>query len=177
MKQVVSIFLFLSITGSVLSSNPEKPVSDYGNTHSLFKIERSRDTNYLTYSLNVDDSGEIISSEPIQVFWKNLHDSDFLEPLTAIQQKYAYGIKILDYNRSEQKWSFQLVSYPDKTFKLIKTGNQSYRVTTTSGNQEIIVSKIFIRFENNSFWFPSISSVMLYGQEILTSKMIAESIK
>ncbi len=177
MKQVVSIFLFLSITVSVLSGKPIKTVSDYGNTHSLFKIERSRDANYLTYILNIDNSGEIVPSDPIKVFWKNPYDSDFLEPLTAVQQKYAYGIKILDYNHSDESWSFQLVSFSDKTFKLIKTGNQTYRVTTTAGNREITVSKIFIRFENNSFWFPSISSVILYGQEVLTGRMIAETLK
>lgn len=177
MIRSVLLLLFLIISVSASSGNPKKPVSEDFNRHFLFKIERSRDANYLIYSLNFDDSGEIVPSEPIRVYWKNPNNPDFMEPITPVQQKYGYGVKILDYKKSEQTWSFQLVSYPDKTFRLKKTGVQSFKVTTTAGNQEIIVKRIYIRFENNSFWFPLISSVELYGNDLQSEKQLTETLK
>lgn len=176
MKRLLNLYLFLSISVSVLSGNPEKTVSKYGKTYYLFKIERSRDSDILIYSLNVNSKGEVEPSEPIKVYWIKQKGLEFTQPLTLIQQKYAYGIKLLNYNDSEQIWSFQFVSYQNKTFNLKKTGNQSFKVTTTAGNQEIIVSSLFIHFENNSFWFPSISSVDLLGNDLFTGTQIKEKL-
>ncbi len=171
------MMLFITMV-SAMSGASNLPVPDIDTSRFLFKIERSRNADEVVYELNMDANSRINGKEPIKVYWLKKTDHHKTESLTRVQQKYSYGIKYSDQtNHATNEWHFHLIAYPQKILVLKAMKNNTFKVTTTAGNQEIIVKRIFIRFENNSFWFPSISSVILYGQEILTGRMIAETLK
>lgn len=178
MKRFVSTMMLFITMVSVMSGASNLPLPDIDISRFLFKIKRSRNANEVIYELNMDANNRVNGKEPIKVYWLKKTDHHKTEPLTSIQQNYSYGIKYSDQtNYATNEWYFHLIAYPQKTLVLKTMKNNTFKVTTTAGNQEIFVKRIFIQFENNSFWFPSISSVILYGQDILTNKMIAETLK
>ncbi|MDA3954283.1 MAG: DUF4833 domain-containing protein [Bacteroidales bacterium] len=175
MKRFAYIIIWLLAPISVLLGSTNIPVSDIDNNRFLFKIERSRDSNEIIYEVNLDENGKLIKSNPINVYWLKNTDHKNIEPLTFIQQKYAYGIKLLDSeNLVENEWRFQFVSYSKRTFILKQIDNSTFKVFTKIKNREVSLNSIFIRFENNSFWFPSISAVELQGRITNSDKWLAE---
>ena len=140
----------------------------------LFKIERSRDADEISYSLNIDSCGKLNADNPIKVFWVKNTKSGQVEPLTWIQKKYAYGVRYLKTNNANSKFCF--VSYPEREFTL-KLTNLGYKVFTISDNQEIEVNKIFIQFNGGTFWIPVITKVELQGVQVSNNAIKIEIIK
>lgn len=144
----------------------------------LFLIERSLDPNEVIYEINLDRDGKLQASNPIKIYWLKKTNNNKTEPLTFIQQHYAYGIIFLDsINLHEKEWSFQFVSYPKKTFILKKMEDESFKVYTLVENQEVLVKRIFVSFVIKNFWFPTISAVELHGQNVSSGQMIAEIVR
>ncbi len=153
------------------------PVPNVLNNYHLFKIERSRDNNEIFYDINIDKNGNLDKSCPINIYWIKKADNK-IEPLTWIQDQYAYGVKII--NIEEQPNTvihFRFVSYEKLIFKLVETDDNEFKVYTKSGNNVIEVERIFIQIDNDSFWFPAISHVEIHGENSLTGKSIIEIIK
>ena len=154
------------------------PIPDNGHDNFLFSIERSLDPNEVIYEINLDRNGNLQESNPIKIHWLKKTNNNKTEPLTLIQRRYAYGLIFLDsINMHEKEWSFQFVSYPKRTFILKKTADESFKVYTVVENQEVLVKRIFVNFNNKNYWFPSISAVELHGQNVSSGQMIAEIVK
>jgi len=160
----------------VLSSgftNPENK-EPYPGDYTLFHIERSRDADVVMYDVNLDSQGKLDSSNPISVYWKKISGHGQPEPITMIQKKFGYGIKFKSI--TETVADFQLISYPDRTFQLRGSGNNTYRVYTISGDKEIELSSLYIQFEDNSFWFPTISRIELKGVDATFGEYLTETV-
>lgn len=143
----------------------------------LFIINRSRDANEIWYSVNFNIYGEIDTDNPIRIFWVKKECNNKIEPLTRIQNRYAYGIKILDYHcDTSYICSFQFVSHSKSTFTLRKKNNNSYGVFTTIKNNHMEVNRIFVQIEGESYWFPKIPYVKLTGKNINNGKEISDII-
>lgn len=154
------------------------PVNATEHDNYLFSIERSLDPNEVIYEINLDRNGKLQASNPIKIYWLKKTNNNKTEPLTLIQQQFAYGIIFLDsINPHEKEWSFQFVSYPKRTFILKKMEDESFKVYTVVENQEVLVKRIYVNFNNKNFWFPSISAVELHGQNVSSGQMIAEIVK
>lgn len=167
------VWLIIFVMGSMAFTSNPLPANKSNDL--LFKIERSRDTDEIFYELNVDESGQIITSNPIKINWYRNTNHQKVEPLTFIQQQYAYGIKFLEQEKLvENEWRFQFVSYSKRIFVLKQVDRSTYKVFTKIENTEVELNSIYIRFENRSFWFPSISAVELYGKIATSGKLMAE---
>ncbi len=143
----------------------------------LFKIGRSRDANEIIYDINIDKNGKPVNSDPLNIYWVKKTKNNKVEPLTWIQKKFAYGIKILDpESQNNNEWNFRFVSYAKRTFKLKKTAGNRYKVFTTLKNKEIEVTRIFVQIDGGSFWVPSITYVKLFGIDTQSNTKIAETI-
>ncbi|MBN2807678.1 MAG: DUF4833 domain-containing protein [Prolixibacteraceae bacterium] len=126
----------------------------------LFKIARNRDANEIWYFANYHLDGTLNKDHPVDVFWLKKTAQNKTEPLTWIQNRLAYGVKILKTDRNSVE--FQFVSYPKRTF-VMKPYNHNFQVFTTSNNREVIVERIFINISGGTFMLPEISQVELYG--------------
>jgi Domain of unknown function (DUF4833) len=170
------VWLIIMVMGSVAFANNPLPTNKSDDL--LFTIGRSRDTDEIVYELNIDDSGQVIKSNPIKIKWIRNTDHQKIEPLTFIQQQYAYGIEFLDQEENtKNKWRFQFVSYSKRTFILRQTENSSYKVFTKIDNKEVELNRIYIQFVNRSFWFPSISAIEIYGKLDSFNNCLAEVLK
>ncbi|TFH39130.1 MAG: DUF4833 domain-containing protein [Bacteroidia bacterium] len=158
------ILMILIFTGSLGYSCPGEPDPDLTNT--LFVIERSRDSDYLVYMLNRDSKGIIDENTPIEVYWVKNTPNNTLEPLTRIQNRYGYGIQLINKMVfSDSEWYFQIVAFPDRSFVLKQDNEKNYRVYLHGSKGEIAVEKLFVNFSNNSFWNPEVSDITLFGRE------------
>ena len=146
-------------------------------TEVLFKIARSRDANEIWYTLNLDQNGKPDRDKPIEAFWIKKTDNNKIEPLTWVQNQYAYGIEIVDQGKdNNDKLKFQFVSYKKREFELRQGENNEYKVYIDAGEKEIEVARIFVQIDGGSFWVPSVSFVTLTGYEANTPNIFKETI-
>lgn len=178
MVQFIQRIFWLTILVTVSMGFTNVPVTDTEHDRYLFSIERSLDPNEVIYEINLDRNGKLHEANPIKIYWLKKTNNNKTEPLTFIQQQYAYGLIFLDsINMHKKEWSFQFVSYPKRTFILKKMANETFKVYTVVENQEVLVKRIFVNFDNKKFWFPTISAVELHGQNVSSGQMIAEIVK
>jgi len=140
----------------------------------LFKIARSKDANEIYYMVNTLQNRKLDISNPIKIQWVKRNHGISVEPLTWIQQKYAYGLKFLSVG--EQKAVFQFVSYNKRDFELKKNSKGKYAVFTRSGKEEVEVGRIYIRIDGGSYWVPKISRIELHATSIAEHKPVIEVI-
>jgi hypothetical protein len=172
--RVVSAALLVWFCFSSFHVNTGKPKS---SKSPLFIINRSRDANEIWYAINLKMNGEIDTETPIQAFWVKKEKDGGIEPLTWIQKRYSYGIRVIDYScETEECWKFQFVSYRKRSFILKKKDDQ-YKVYTSSNNQEIEVTRIFVQIDGGSFWVPSVPFVKLTGIDPETGDEIIEFVR
>jgi hypothetical protein len=165
------------IISSLLTSGFFSPgIPDSNRESDLFRILRSRDANEIIYKIKFDQTGRPDRSDPIEIHWLKRTDNNKVEPLTRIQNRYAYGIRVLDIADKKDEIYFKFVSYDKRTFVLKKNGENNYKVFTLSGEKEVEVSRIFIQIDGGSFWLPTISRVELHSKEPGSGKLAMETI-
>ncbi len=149
-------------------------IGNEDDQHALFKIGRSKDANEIHYEVNLDENGNLDLSSPIHTYWIKYNWNGRIEPLTWIQTKYAYGLKIL--HRSPKNIEFQFVSYSKRNFWLKRLDSGRYKVFTLSNGKEVEVERVFIQIDGGTFWLPKISQVELYANEPETREPVLEII-
>lgn len=176
MKKIKHIVQLLAVVLVFSSFTPNKSeISE--PEHFLFKINRSRDADEIWYTVNLDKAGVPDKENPIEAYWVRKSANNITEPLTWIQNKYAYGIRtVTTYNKQTGNMKFRFVSYDEQTFELRKTINGEFKVFTTIENKEVEVTRIFVQIDGGSFWVPSIPYVKLTGYDATSSNMVAQTI-
>jgi len=154
-------------------SNPEYPAKYPGN-YNLFKIDRSRDPDIVMYDVNLDSQGKLDAANPITVYWIKKTKNSQMESLTEIQKKFGYGLRI--YNISDYSADFEFVSHFKRNFELRKSHDNSYRVYIYLKGKRIEIQRMYIQFENDSFWFPDVSKVEIHGIETIKGDLVSEII-
>lgn len=152
-----------------------KDISTLYSDKILFKIARSKDANEIKYALNLEDKGFLDIDNPLSIYWVKVENHNKQEPLTWIQNHYAYGLKYLSKNKNEA--SFQFVSYSKREFTVKRNKQSEYAVYTISNGKEVEVKEIFIQIDGGSFWVPKISKVELKGIDLKTKLKYLEVIK
>ncbi|MFC0264368.1 DUF4833 domain-containing protein [Fontibacter flavus] len=141
----------------------------------LFQIERSKDQDKIIYEVNWDKNGQINSEEPLVIHWIRASNNKKEEKLTWIQNKYAYGVKVL--SQEDERVVFQFVSYDKKSFTLTKTQNGIFTVTGEFDGKEIAIERIFIQIDGGSFWLPKITKIDIFGTCINSEKQYISTIR
>lgn len=156
-----TIILFLSLTLIVLNGSFASG-KELNKKTALFKIGRSKDANEIYYTVKTTTEGNLDLSEPIGIYWIKFTKNGAVEPLTSIQNTFAYGVKFL--NISPGKADFQFVSYSKRIFSLHKTKAGYFSVFTTTNGAEVEVERIFIQIDGGTFWLPKIPKVELHAR-------------
>jgi hypothetical protein len=170
--KLLPAFLLIYVTTFLSYAESIGPREAGGNN--LFKIGRSRDANEIIYDINLSSSGKINTSRPISIYWIKKTENGRIEPLTWIQNQYAYGIRFLKVG--DERVDFQFVSYAERTFFIKKNDVGIYRVFTNSNNKEVEVNKIFIQIDGGSFWVPTIPRVELFAYDSQNGRPVKETI-
>jgi hypothetical protein len=169
MKAFIKYFILSGLF--YLVSDPATAVRPNDDTILLY-VERSRDKDVIVYSANLNEAGNLISENPINIYWLRRAQNNQTEPLTLVQKKYGYGLQFLE--SSQQSTVFSFISFSNKTFELRKDETGVFRVFTHCGNREMMVNSLFVHFNNDSFWFPKIGRVDLHATDISTRSLVVE---
>ena len=144
------------------------------SSSSLFSILRSKDANEIFYTINLDNSNKLNTENPINVYWLKRTENNKVEPLSWIQNKFAYGIVYL--SKSENYAKFRFAAYDKRVFELKKNKHNEFKVFTISENKEVEVNRIYIYITGGTFWIPEIPKVELYATISETDKKMKETI-
>ena len=144
------------------------------SSSSLFSIVRSKDANEIFYTINLDNSNKLNTENPINVYWLKRTENNKVEPLSWIQNKFAYGIVYL--SKSENYAKFRFAAYDKRVFELKKNNHNEFKVYTISENKEVEVNRIYIYITGGTFWIPEIPKVELYATISETDKKMKETI-
>lgn len=140
----------------------------------LFSIGRSKDANEIFYAINLDNSNKLNTENPINVYWLKRTENNKVEPLSWVQNKFAYGI--VYQSKSENYAQFRFAAYDKRVFELKKNKNNEFKVFTISGNKEVEVNRIYIYITGGTFWIPEIPKVELFATISGTDKKVKETI-
>ncbi len=176
MKKSKHILQLLAMIMVFSSFTPDgAPEGEHENY--LFKINRSRDADEIWYTVNINESGVLDKEKPIEAFWVRKTKNNEREPLSWVQNNYAYGIQVIQpYSRVHGNLRFQFVSYPQQTFELRKSVNGQFQVYTNIDTMEIEVARIFVQIDGDSFLVPSVSHIKLTGYDVASSNLVAQTI-
>lgn len=167
-----SLVITLSLFGFGLPINP----IGLNNDEELFVIERNRDANTVHYEVNLEANGHLSLKNPIEVFWIKSEQNNQKESLTWVQRKYGYGIKIKENNKDYV--NFVLVCQKDKLLTLKKGKDQEFRVFVKLQNEEVILEKITINFdEGGSFMIPKVNHIVIHGYKETDGTKVEELIE
>ena len=166
------MFILLSLLA--FTNNDRSIVPNYSFA-SLFKIERSKDANQILYDVNIRETGQFDTNNPINVYWVKNTKGGKIEPLTWIQKKYAYGLKYLSIN--DDYASFRFVSYKKMIFTLRKKADNSFEVYTKHQGNLLKMDRIFIQIDGGTFWFPNITAIEIYAKNVKTGEQVIEIIR
>ena len=174
MKQLIKTTIFLAV---LLVFGLVSGASDLENSNrnSLFKIGRSKDANEIFYAVRTTLDGSLDLKEPIRIFWIKYTENNEIEPLTMVQQKFAYGLKFLEV--TTEKAEFQFVSYSKRTLSLRKNNDGNYGVFTEVEGKEVELERVFIQIDGGTFWFPKITRVEVHAKKAEAGELIVEVIR
>lgn len=175
---VIAIFILLT---SFKSDNKYPPRETFptptGIENMLFYIQRAKDHNTIIYQLNTDESGALIENDPIKPYWIKYTDEKKEKPLTVIQQKFAYGIKVKLIDEEKKIYQFNFVSYKKKSFYLRKSEHDNkFHVYGKVNNHLAKLDNIFINIQGGSFWFPKIEYVAINANDVKSHEKLVEKI-
>jgi hypothetical protein len=174
MKRIIQrtvLVAFMLLFGfSLVSANSGKT-----NDNSLFKIGRSKDANEIYYEVRTNLDGTLNLEEPIKIYWVKYTKNGDIEPLTKVQQLFAYGLKFLEV--SPEKAAFQFVSYSKRTLVLKKDITGKFAVFTEVDGKNVELERVFIQIDGGTFWFPKITRVEVYAKEAEANELVVEVIK
>ena len=177
-KTIACLLFILSCNSILFGQNTtddgeEFPVPS-GNSKQLFYLQRNKNTNTIVYELN-EQNGNLNTDNPVHVFWILYPKQGRHEELSAMENKYAYGIKITSSNK--ESYEFTLVAYPKITLQLLKGTDQKYHVYVSPSKQQMILQKTFIKVKTS--WFqlgPDVEYIEFSGIDVASGKEVIERI-
>lgn len=147
-----------------------------GIKNMLFYIQRSMNINTIIYELNISEKGILNAEEPIKFYYINYANHSEIEPVSDIQKKYAYGIKVKVTNKEKQNYSFTFNSIKNREFYLLQSVKDKKFHAYCNINKELaILDKVFINMENNFIGFPVVSKIELFGTNVARNENIIET--
>ncbi len=149
-----------------------------GIKNMLFYIQRSMNTNTIIYELNISEKGILNAEEPIKYYYINYANHSEIEPVSDIQKRLAYGIKIKLTNKEKPSYTFSFNSIKNREFYLMSSvKDKKFHVFCTINKEVTILNNVFITMENNFVGFPSIYKIELFGTNVANNGDISESFK
>ncbi|MBN1985167.1 MAG: DUF4833 domain-containing protein [Prolixibacteraceae bacterium] len=173
MNQVIKVIIFSAVffVFELVSTASD---SENSNSNSLFKIGRSKDANEIFYEVRTTPDGNLNLDEPIKIYWIKYAENSAVEPLTKVQQLFAYGLKFLEV--TPEKADFQFVSYAKRTLSLSKNDVGKYVVSTEVDGKNVELERVFLQIDGGTFWFPKISRVEIYAKKAEAGEPVVEII-
>jgi hypothetical protein len=172
MKIILSSFmiLFCLFTGYSQDDYPEPEKTN----NRLFYIQHSNNHNTYVYDANVEGEG-IDATQPIDEYRILYAKNGETKPLSRLQRKMAYGMKLLE--SEPNLFTLRLVSTDKITFYLNYDENERARIYVTVNGRKIYLDRMFIKLKDGFLGFNvKVEYVLFYGEDCNSDQQVMEKI-
>ena len=147
------------------------------NAKRLFYLQRSPNTNVLSYDVNIDPkTGKPNQDSPVKVYWlRYAEGKGEPEELSFIQRKFAYGVS--SDPLGNDKYDIRIMSYKKIPLTLMASADGKYHIFATVSKKQMLLQNIFIQIEGGSMWSPNIIFIEMKGTDPVTGKEVVERFK
>ncbi len=169
MRSKSCVFLFILIF-LLLSPSPGWPLC--AKRESLFKIERSKNTNVVQYNACLLQNNKISEENPVEVHWVLANGQK--EELNILENKQAYGIEHKE-KLGENKFRILLAALKDRYIDVQKIG-RSYKAVVRINNEPSVLERVYVSSEDKTVGLPVVHYVELFGRALRTNRPTKERI-
>jgi hypothetical protein len=152
---------------------PTPPV----NSKSLFYLQRTVDRNTLIYEINHNADGSLNRKKPVKIYWIDYEKGATISQLTYAQNKFAYGIKVLEIGEKDPVFKLNLVSYKKIDLYLKPSDNGSYAIHVILNGKPCLLNRVFVNITGGTNLSPDVSYIELTGKELATGEQVIEKFK
>lgn len=142
----------------------------------LFFLQRDPDANTVVYELNFNSDGTLQQNDPIKGSWIRYNEGQQFKELTAIEKKFAYGVKSKPIG--EDEYEIRLVAYKKMPMYLKKSETDNkYHIYIKDEGKDLLLKRVFVRVNGGSFWFPKVQYIDLITTNSTTGIEILKRIR
>lgn len=170
---------FLNITIILLSSLSGSPVRypiPVKNEGHLFYIQRTHNTNTVIYEANFDKNGLLCPDKPIKVHWILYEKDSIIEPLTRLENAFAFGVKHHLIENKTGEFDIQLVSYKKLKLRLKQIAPFKAQIFHGSDQSSKCLDHIFVNANDAGLW-TKVKFLEVYTQSPNNKDLIQEKIE
>lgn len=162
---LMSILAAVLLCGTLLAANEKEHV---------LVFERSTNTNYICYDINLQKDGQLNTAEPLTSYWM-LDEGTWwsTEGLTYLDKKMAFGVKVV--SSKENEAVIHLTAYKALKMRICKYKGKWAALIKVNG-REMVVEKFFAQMMNPPFSIRC-RHVDIYGTDLKTGEKCRERIK
>lgn len=157
---------------AIKSSSPYLTIA--GNVNRLFYLQRDPNPNTVIYELNAP-GGNVDTDEPVHPYWIRYNEKGQKQDLSYIQRKFAYGVSAKDLGSG--RFDLRLAAYKKYPLTLMKASDGKYHIFATISNKQAVISRIFVKIEGGTFWFPNVRYIEILGNDAQTGAAVIERFK
>lgn len=139
---------------------------------SLFYIQRNLNKHTIIYDLNLQEDGQIDSSEPIDNYWRQYASTGLRRELSWLESWLAYGYRIK--KKKEDAFKIKLRAHKERFIELRKEGER-WRAVIIINGEESYLTHIYA-YADESGILPDVKHVDLFGINIKTGIAVKERI-
>jgi len=146
------------------------------NSHSLFYLQRTPNSNTILVELN-EKNGVVDKDDPTHVLWLRYTEQGQRQELNWIQRHFAYGLKQED--MGNDTWELRFVSYKKIPMYLKRSpADNKHHVYCEISGKQAVLSRVYIRIDpGGTFWSPNVKWLELKGTDVQTGKELVQRIK
>ena len=164
MNLITNCFLVLFGICFLNNNKTEDPTPPKTSNH-LFYIQRNLNKNTIVYDANFDDSGYLISHDPISVYWIRYEEAGQKMELRRIEKIFAYGVRCKAVEKNAKNYDVELVASSKKRISLIQSGPFKAKIHIIINNKLSQLDHMYIYADNSGFW-PKVKYIELYGKDL-----------
>lgn len=143
-----SIYLFALILLSIHTQAQKDHPIPPSTSNRLFYIQHNESKNTFVYDAVLSTKGHFDEKDPVNIYRILYEENGEKKPLTAIQKKLAYGLKIK--KKESNVFLLTLVSYPSQELILKFDAKKNPVVLTTVNGKIMILKKVFLKKKNET---------------------------
>ena len=163
----------VEMVGKAPVVRPEFPIPDEPNM--LFYLQRSTNSNTVIYAARFLDDGRLDPNEPIVAYWRRYNTTGETLPLKMIEDNFAFGVRARA-TSDPDVFLIYVVSYPERTATLRRTGPGEARLSLRAGAYEYEPVYAYVDVDESGL-VPSVRSVRVIGRDMATGNPLVETIR
>ena len=141
----------------------------------LFFIQRNHNKNTIIYDAKFDKKGNLIESNPVDVYWIRYQEHGQRMELRTIERKFAFGGKCEELESNPEFYLLKLAATDKKKLLLKQIAPFKAAVYTKINNKMSVLHHMYI-FADNSGIKPDVKYIELFGEDIKTGQKTYEKL-